>query len=132
MESKKISKTDFAKSIGYTIHSLDKVLKNSVVTVVQFDNLSKFCEVYGYDMDFFIKNNGIKEVNRSELNATEVRELAAVYKTGKIKNIEVIENQFSKIEKTETFMISLLENGLNLLKQMQTDTQVLKEVVGVK
>lgn len=103
MDEQKLSKTNFAKSIGYTIHSLEKVLNENVVTVVQFDNLLKFCEIYGYNLYYFL--------NQTQ---NEIDEELYIRKT---KKIEIIENQFSKIE--------------ILLQQMKTETQLLRQAVGV-
>ena len=99
-------------------------------TQVKLEKLKNFCNLFNYDLEFFINEENYNTIDHNSIN--EIAEIAAIYKSEKIDNIEIIERQFSKIEKTEDFLISMLENGLNLLRQMKSDTILLKEFVGSK
>ena len=75
LTSKLVNRTEFALSIDYSLNSLNNILKKKN-TNIQFDNLVLFCEKYGYDIDFFIKN---KDYVKSEKKPSSVKEMFEKY-----------------------------------------------------
>ena len=125
-----LSQNKIAKKIGYASGGASIQNIRNGTTQVKLEKLKNFCNLFNYDLEFFINEENYNTIDHNSIN--EIAEIAAIYKSEKIDNIEIIERQFSKIEKTEDFLISMLENGLNLLRQMKSDTILLKEFVGSK
>jgi len=125
-----LSQNKIAKKIGYASGGASIQNMRNGTTQVKLEKLKNFCNLFNYDLEFFINEENYNTIDHNSIN--EIAEIAAIYKSEKIDNIEIIERQFSKIEKTEDFLISMLENGLNLLRQMKSDTILLKEFVGSK
>ena len=125
-----LSQNKIAKKIGYASGGASIQNMRNGTTQVKLEKLKNFCNLFNYDLEFFINEENYNTIDHNSIN--EIAEIAAIYKSEKIDNIEIIERQFSKIEKTEDFLISMLENGLNLLRQMKSDTIFLKEFVGSK
>ena len=125
-----LSQNKIAKKIGYASGGASIQNIRNGTTQVKLEKLKNFCNLFNYDLEFFINEENYNTIDHNSRN--EIAEIAAIYKSEKIDNIEIIERQFSKIEKTEDFLISMLENGLNLLRQMKSDTILLKEFVGSK
>ena len=125
-----LSQNKIAKKIGYASGGASIQNIRNGTTQVTLEKLKNFCNLFNYDLEFFINEENYNTIDHNSIN--EIAEIAAIYKSEKIDNIEIIERQFSKIEKTEDFLISMLENGLNLLRQMKSDTILLKEFVGSK
>ncbi len=125
-----LSQNKIAKKIGYASGGASIQNIRNGTTQVKLEKLKNFCNLFNYDLEFFINEENYNTIDDNSIN--EIAEIAAIYKSEKIDNIEIIERQFSKIEKTEDFLISMLENGLNLLRQMKSDTILLKEFVGSK
>ena len=125
-----LSQNKIAKKIGYASGGASIQNIRNGTTQVKLEKLKNFCNLFNYDLEFFIDEENYNTIDHNSIN--EIAEIAAIYKSEKIDNIEIIERQFSKIEKTEDFLISMLENGLNLLRQMKSDTILLKEFVGSK
>ena len=125
-----LSQNKIAKKIGYASGGASIQNIRNGTTQVKLEKLKNFCNLFNYDLEFFINEENYNTIDHNSIN--EIAEIAAIYKSEKIDNIEIIERQFSKIEKTEDFLISMLENGLNLLRQMKSDTILLKELVGSK
>ena len=125
-----LSQNKIAKKIGYASGGASIRNIRNGTTQVKLEKLKNFCNLFNYDLEFFINEENYNTIDDNSIN--EIAEIAAIYKSEKIDNIEIIERQFSKIEKTEDFLISMLENGLNLLRQMKSDTILLKEFVGSK
>ena len=125
-----LSQNKIAKKIGYASGGASIQNMRNGTTQVKLEKLKNFCNLFNYDLEFFINEENYNTIDDNSIN--EIAEIAAIYKSEKIDNIEIIERQFSKIEKTEDFLISMLENGLNLLRQMKSDTILLKEFVGSK
>ena len=130
MEISGLSQNKIAKKIGYASGGASIQNMRNGTTQVKLEKLKNFCNLFNYDLEFFINEENYNTIDHNSIN--EIAEIAAIYKSEKIDNIEIIERQFSKIEKTEDFLISMLENGLNLLRQMKSDTILLKEFVGSK
>lgn len=125
-----LSQNKIAKKIGYASGGASIQNIRNGTTQVKLEKLKNFCNLFNYDLEFFINEENYNTIDHNSIN--EIAEIAAIYKSEKIDHIEIIERQFSKIEKTEDFLISMLENGLNLLRQMKSDTILLKEFVGSK
>ena len=125
-----LSQNKIAKKIGYASGGASIQNIRNGTTQVKLEKLKNFCNLFNYDLEFFINEENYNTIDHNSIN--EIAEIAAIYKSEKIDNIEIIERQFSKIETTEDFLIAMMENGLNLLKQMKNETILLKEFVGSK
>lgn len=127
-----LSQNKIAKKIGYASGGASIQNMRNGSTNVQIEQLKNFCKLFNYELEFFLTENTSENYNNDDYNINEVAEMAAIYRSEKIDKIEIIERQFSKIETTEDFLIAMMENGLNLLKQMKNETILLKEFVGSK
>jgi len=98
-------------------------------TNVQFDNLVFFCEKYGFDLDFFIKN---KEYQKSKDPST-VREMFEKYENNSSVNLKIsdIESQFLTLLKANASIKELFNTGISFSEVQNNNILNLKKLVGV-
>mgnify|MGYP006370295873 FL=1 len=94
-----LSQKKIAKKIGYASGGASIQNIRNGTTQVKLEKLKNFCNLFNYDLEFFINEENYNTIDHNSIN--EIAEIAAIYKSEKIDNIEIIERQFSKIEKTE-------------------------------
>lgn len=128
IKANKITRTTFAESIGYSLNAFKAVTKEDIVTVVQYGNLVKFCEVYGYDIDFFIKHEEYVSIKkRQEIENEEIG-----HNLNNIQeHLSEIKNHFDAIEKSNHQIKRLFSEGVKFSEEQIIMLKNIRNKIGV-
>lgn len=117
-------KGEVAAALGYnSVNTLTEILGGR--SKLNLGIISKFCEVYGFNVeDFLVK----KEINTEN---SVVSESMSEYKIDTIKTrAQEIESQFATIIKGQESLSTMLSSGLEFMNIQTSNIKILKKLVG--
>ncbi|MEJ8597105.1 helix-turn-helix transcriptional regulator [Riemerella anatipestifer] len=117
-KEKKMKKNDIAQALGYEKYqTFSNILQG--ITKLSLEDLLNFCDIFGYDVSYFMNNSDETEKHIEMMNINTIKT--------RMKNIE---QQIDVISKTNDMMKQLYISGITLAESQITNMKNLRALIG--
>ncbi|MDR7695135.1 XRE family transcriptional regulator [Riemerella anatipestifer] len=117
-KEKKMKKNDIAQALGYEKYqTFSNILQG--ITKLSLEDLLNFCDIFGYDISYFMNNSNEKEKHIEMMNINTIKT--------RMKNIE---QQIDVVSKTNDMMKQLYISGITLAESQISNLRNLRALIG--
>ncbi|AZZ57899.1 helix-turn-helix domain-containing protein [Riemerella anatipestifer] len=117
-KEKKMKKSDIAQALGYEKYqTFSNILQG--ITKLSLEDLLNFCDIFGYDISYFMNNSNEKEKHIEMMNINTIKT--------RMKNIE---QQIDVVSKTNDMMKQLYISGITLAESQISNLRNLRALIG--
>ncbi|MDD1553127.1 helix-turn-helix transcriptional regulator [Riemerella anatipestifer] len=117
-KEKKMKKNDIAQALGYEKYqTFSNILQG--ITKLSLEDLLNFCDIFGYDISYFMNNSNETEKHIEMMNINTIKT--------RMKNIE---QQIDVVSKTNDMMKQLYISGITLAESQISNLRNLRALIG--